>query len=233
VGKYTTIFWDLDRTIWDFNKNSHETLKELFEVHQLEARGIKSFEKFYRRYLKVNNYLWYLYNHNKINKVDLRSVRFRDTLKAFDIEDEELALTLSDEYITQCPKKGVLVDGALEIIQGCQTKGYKQVILTNGFEETQKVKMKHADLNQYFDMMISSELVDCQKPYAPIFDYALEHMNVKAEEVVMIGDSWESDIVGAKNMDIDQIYYNPGKENMSFEPTHNIQHLSALKEILL
>src|SRR5690606_41921638 len=76
---YKHIFFDLDHTLWDFEKNSEETLYTLY--HEF---GLASFEKFdcdsfYKKYKFVNHLLWDLYNKGKIDQKELREARFIKT----------------------------------------------------------------------------------------------------------------------------------------------------------
>ena len=55
------IFFDLDRTLWDFEKNSHETLLELYQTHNLSDLGIDDVSVFISDYKRINESLWSLY----------------------------------------------------------------------------------------------------------------------------------------------------------------------------
>ena len=83
---YKHIFFDLDHTLWDFDRNSRETLAELFEIYSLKNYGIHAFDDFVSTYKIVNDEKWDLYRKNKITKAELRATRFHDTLLAFEIE---------------------------------------------------------------------------------------------------------------------------------------------------
>lgn len=230
--KYKSIFLDLDRTLWDFNRNSYEMLMELFDEYQLLKKGVESFEHFYQVYIKVNDEVWGLYDHGKITKEELRNIRFNRALKSFEITDVKLADDLSDDYITRCPRRAVLIDGALDILDYLREKRYPLYLITNGFEQTQWTKLKTSKIEHYFEDMVTSERAKAQKPYPEIFEMMLNLAEVNVHETIMIGDSWSSDIIGAQRMGIDQVYFNPEKHQSDGSATHEIQHLLEIKNIL-
>ena len=106
-------------------------------------------------------------------------------------------------------------------------------ILSNGFREVQYEKIKNSGLLHYFDKIILSEDAGINKPHPDIFTYALKNTNARRAETVMIGDSWEADIAGARDSHIAQIWFNPaGDVANGFEPTHTVEKLIEIKEIL-
>ena len=80
------IFFDLDRTLWDFEKNSHETLLELCNYYKLKEKGILDYEEFINTYKIHNEKLWSLYRVDEISQKDLRRERFQRVLSDFGIQ---------------------------------------------------------------------------------------------------------------------------------------------------
>ena len=150
------IFFDLDRTLWDFEANSHETLLELCTFYNLKEKGITDYESFIKDYKIHNEQLWGLYRVNKIFQKDLRRERFQRALADYNIIDTELAEQIGEQYISICPKKNQLFPFAIEVLDYLSEK-YKLHIITNGFEKVQHIKLKYADLTKYFDNIITSE----------------------------------------------------------------------------
>ena len=74
---------------------------------------------------------------------------------------------------------------------------YRMYILSNGFREVQFKKLCNSGLAPYFKRMILSEDACIQKPHKEIFDFALKNTNSRRSESLMIGDSWEADIIVA------------------------------------
>jgi len=103
-------------------------------------------------------------------------------------------------------------------------------ILSNGFREVQYKKIENSGLMPYFDKIILSEDAGINKPHPDMFTYALKNTNSKRNQTIMIGDSWDADIVGAHNSRIAQIWLNPaGEAPQGFEPTYTVRSLTEIK----
>lgn len=228
---YSDLFFDLDHTLWDFNKNSEETLEELFNLYALKELGISAFEDFLHTYRKVNDLLWEQYRHGSISKTELRSTRFNLTFKEYKLEHPELAKKIDQDYISKSPTKTHLFPYTLEVLEYLSSK-YRLHIITNGFEEVQDIKMSASGLQPYFHHKITSDLVGVNKPDPKIFTYALRSTGAKRNQSLMIGDNLPVDIIGARNVGMDQVYFNPEKAIHSANPTYEISCLSELKRFL-
>jgi YjjG family noncanonical pyrimidine nucleotidase len=228
LRKYSCIFFDLDHTLWDFEKNSEETLQELFSAYRLQDRGVSSFHDFFKQFRKINAELWHLYDHGKITSEVIREQRFKQILDAFNVYDEALIQDLSYQYLHTCPKKGHVIPGALETLNYLKESGYQLSIITNGFEEIQHMKLASGKLTSYFNNVITSQQAGHKKPAREIFDYAMELNEVKAHEAVMIGDNLLTDIAGARNALVDTVYFNPDRITHEEDVTFEIHQLSDL-----
>jgi putative hydrolase of the HAD superfamily len=228
--KYHHIFFDLDETLWDFKRNSLETIHELIDRHQLEDRGIKK-ENFIRRYHHHNDIYWDLYRKGEISREQLRTVRWKTTLGEFEIEDEALVKNLSEQYLQLLPNKKNLYSDAIAILDYLKPK-YSLHIITNGFEEVQLQKIITSGIASYFTHIITSERAGTQKPNKEIFQYALAISNCTVGESIFIGDSIEADIKGAKAVGMDHVLFNPEKIPHTESLIYEISSLTELKMIL-
>ena len=228
---YTTIFFDLDHTLWDFETNSAHTLHEIIRDFDLMQKGLPSAEKFILRYQQINDKMWDDYRKGLVDRSTLRNSRFHHALLEFEIDDYELSLKMGEYYLRESPLKKILFPHALETLSYLKNK-YELNIITNGFKEVQFIKLEHSLLAPYFTHIITSEAANSRKPAAGIFDYALQLSNAKAIESIMIGDSLEQDIEGARNFGMDQIYFNPKKIKHSEKVSFEIHSLEQLKTIL-
>ncbi|MDT3403042.1 YjjG family noncanonical pyrimidine nucleotidase [Mucilaginibacter terrae] len=228
MKRYTNIFFDLDHTIWDFDRNAEETLHELFVLHELEALGIASAVEFIATYTRNNHALWADYHLGKIDKETLRQTRFRKTFMDMGLHPDVIPVTFEDAYVELCPTKTNLFPHAHETLAYLQSK-YTLHIISNGFESATRRKIAGTGLAQYFDNIIISELVGVNKPDKAIFEYALQLSGAKKEESIMIGDSLEADVYGALNFGIDAIYFNPLKAN---KPTGVPVQIFSLNELI-
>jgi len=227
---YKHIFFDLDRTLWDFDSNSRAALTDVFEIHQL-ARYFESPEPFINGYHKHNEVLWERYRKGTIKKELLRSLRFDLTLQDVSVEDTDLAKAIGEDYLQLSTEKTIIFPYTHEILAYLHEK-YPLYILTNGFRETQFSKMKNCDLSKYFHTVFTSETIGFNKPHPKIFQWAVSSVNGRKEECIMIGDDIEVDIEGAKSYGIDQVFFNPERLITESVPTYTIESLSELRGIL-
>ncbi|WP_439880328.1 YjjG family noncanonical pyrimidine nucleotidase [Pontibacter sp. MBLB2868] len=230
---YTHILFDLDHTLWDFEKNSEETLYTLYDEFKLASFGKFDSSAFYKKYKFVNTRMWDLYNKGKINQKELREDRFTKTLVGLGLEAHEIPAGLSEAYTTLCPTKRAVFPYTHEVLQYLQPK-YGLHIITNGFKEVQHVKMASSELHGYFKEIITSECCGFKKPDRRMFEHLLDRVNIKPEDCLMIGDNYECDVEGARDAGIDQVYFNPEKikGRKRPKPTYEISCLSELKRIL-
>ena len=232
MKRYKHLYFDLDRTIWDFETNSYKALTEIFYKYNLQNH-IESPEIFIETYKANNKKLWEDYGLGKITKKELITKRFSTTLENFGINPDsrlKMAKNIGIDYITISPTKTTLFPHSHEALSYLKNK-YKLYILTNGFKQVQTTKLKNCNLEQYFTKLICSEDAGVQKPKPEIFRYALKTVNAKKNESIMIGDDLNVDILGAKKSGIDQVFFNPRKITHKEQPTFEITSLIELLKI--
>jgi putative hydrolase of the HAD superfamily len=221
------IFFDLDHTIWDFDKNAQETLNELYISHELNELGCGTVEEFINRYTENNHELWRQYHLGNITKETLRSERFNKTFLQLGIDPEKVPNQFEDDYVRITPTKTNLFSGTEKVLNYLQQK-YTLHIISNGFKESTLMKMSVCNLNPYFENVIISEDVGANKPDQRIFEFALEKANASKEESIMIGDSLEADVRGALDFGIKAIYFNPLKAEKPEDIEWEIHQLEEL-----
>lgn len=231
--QYKHLFFDLDHTLWDFEKNSAETLNELYLHFELAQKLNVHPDKFVQEYSKLNRKLWKLYDLRKINKEELRNTRFNTLFQQFRYKNELLADEINHLYIETCPKKGNLIEGALETLQFVKNE-YQIHIITNGFQEIQRTKIEYSGLQDYIQELITSDNSGHHKPHPGIFRYGLAQTGAKLEESIMIGDNLITDIKGAKQVRMDHVFYNPDNTQKGrIKVQHEVKELVHLKQILI
>lgn len=229
--KYKHLLIDLDNTIWDFDTNSKNSLEEVFHLHKLHT-SFDGFEHFHNLYVLRNHQLWADYANKQINKKTLNYERFNYPLQQVGIFNPEWAETIGKDYLQRVATQTELMPHARELLEYLKGK-YQMHILSNGFAEIQYTKLKCSDLEQYFDKVFLSEIVGVLKPDKRIFEYAVKSLNARKNEVLMIGDNFEADIVGAHKAGLDQVFYNINKDtNLSFMPTYTVFSLDEIAAIL-
>lgn len=229
--RYKNLFIDLDDTLWDTYHNNKECLEEIYTEYRLD-RYYASFEAFFDIYMPHNLMLWEQYRLGKIDKQTLIIDRFRHVLRPVGIEDTSAILAINNDFLQRTTRKTRLVPGAIDLLEYLRPS-YRMFILSNGFREVQFKKLSNSGLAPYFERMILSEDACIQKPHKGIFDFALKNTNSRRTESLMIGDSWEADIVGAYHSRIDQLWLNPdGLSPQTFVPTYIVRSLDEIRRIL-
>ena len=229
--KYRHIFFDLDHTIWNFDKNAEETLYELYDIYRLNEIGLPSAGLFIETYTRNNHQLWAEYHTGKITKDELRETRFKRTFLELGVHPDALPLAFEDDYVKLCPTKTNLFPHAHETLRYLQNK-YTLHLISNGFKESSELKIGNTDIGRYFQNVIISEIVGVNKPDPAIFEHALNLAGAKKDESLMIGDSLEADVYGALNFGMDAIYFNPFNAPKPDDVPLQITHLKELTIIL-
>ena len=223
----TDIFFDLDHTLWDFEKNSALAFETIFEMQNL-AINMPDFLHFY---VPINREYWERYRKDEITQKELRYGRLKDTfvLINFTVSDDLVEL-LSAEYIHYLPKYNHLFEGTIEILDYLKPK-YNLHIITNGFAEIQGNKLDNSYISHYFKTITNSEMAGVKKPNQKIFEYALNLADAKKENSIMIGDCIEADVQGALDAGLDAVFFNENKVPVA-NNIKQVNHLLELKKIL-
>jgi len=227
LNNITHVFFDLDHTLWDFDKNSSLTFNKIFKLNNIDIE-LKDFLKIYE---PINFNYWKLYRQERIDKESLRYNRLSDTFDAlnFDIKSSMIN-KLSEQYIYHLSTFNNLFDGATEILDYLFPK-YQLHIITNGFKEVQQGKLNNAHIDHYFQTVTNSEMVGVKKPNPKIFNHALSQARATIEGSVMIGDNLEADIFGAMDVGLEVICFNYHNECL-VEDIKFVDNLLELKRFL-
>lgn len=231
LKRYKHIFFDLDRTLWDFDAAAEVAFERIYEQYNLKSLGIPSAHEFHEVYHPLNERLWELYREDKITKADLNRTRFLKPLEHYGIHDVKLADHLSEDYVYWSPRIVRLVPGTMELLEYLKPK-YHLHLITNGFEEVQDTKLTLSGMKPYFETLTVSEEVGVKKPNPEIFQYALNKAHATAEESLMIGDEMAVDIDGARAAGIDTVLFNPKGEKIEGTRTFEVRNLQEIKQIL-
>lgn len=225
------VFFDLDRTLWDFEKNSEQALRILYKELSLDNHT-RDFETFFKTYKKINAKLWNSYGSGKLTKAVLRVKRFDDTLKSFQIDAPEIAHQLAEGYVSISPQQTNIFPNTHETLEELKKDGKTLHIITNGFKEVQFIKLENCGLRDYFDVIICSEDVGKNKPAPEIFKHTMQLANAKPEESVMIGDDLKVDVQGAERVGMTGVLFDPHRHYNERAHEWRIYDLNRLPEII-
>lgn len=228
IVMYELFLFDADDTLFDFGASERYALYKA-----LEQLGVsENLDSIYKTYRQESTRLWRQLELGKTTKEFLKKERFRRTLEFHQLPD--CSEELSELYLRLLSEKVFLVDSAQEIC--CYLKDFAEVgIITNGIDHVQKARLERSGLKPYIDFMVVSEECGFAKPDRRFFEYAIQKAErYNPETTLVIGDRLETDIQGANDFSLHSCWYNPNslKNTLSVQPTHEICHLTELKNIL-
>lgn len=227
TSSITDIFFDLDRTLWDFETNSKVALETVYRENSLNE-FFSSFILFYERYQQENSKVWQRYYKKEIDKNEVRFLRIYNTLKT---ANKEFCNNLSQQYIEIAMAETALMPYTKEILNYLLDKKYRLHIITNGFKEVQAQKLANCNIISFFDTVTTSEDAKAHKPHPKAFLHAIKEANTTLEKSAMVGDDIETDIAGAKQIGLLSIYFNPKNNTEPHRGDIEIRSLELLKKI--
>lgn len=229
MGKYTTIFWDLDQTLLNFDLSMDYALRAVFGKYGLEIN-----DKIASRYDAINKSYWNRLESGELSKDEVTVGRFRTLF-------EEMGVThvppeeINREYQKELGNVFFYMEGAKELTALLREKGYRQYVLTNGVNSTQASKMRRSGLDRIMDGVFVSELMGYPKPKKEFYDACFAALpDIEREECIMVGDSLTSDMRGAENAGIASCWFNPerSKKDVDVRTDYEIRRLEELLPIL-
>ena len=223
ISKYQWILFDADETLFHFD--AFAGLKLLFSKYNI-AFNQSDFD----HYQKVNKPLWVEYQNGTINAHTLQTQRFVEWGTKLAVNPEQLnhdfLMTMAD-ICEPLPGAKVLIDALV----GKVNLG----IITNGFTQLQQARLQKTGMDSAFSQVIISEQVGKAKPDKAIFEHAFERMGQpKKNQVLMVGDTLQSDILGGINAGVDTCWLNAnGLENDGdIQPHYQVSSLTELHQRL-
>ncbi len=227
--KYEVLIFDADETLFDFEKSERYALE-----HAMKELGISYNESYHLPiYSKINETIWKELERGQITQDALKAERFRRFIDKIEVSID--ANDLSSAYLRHLSDASFLLEGSYELIEALKPN-YRMIIVTNGLTSVQMKRIRSSILAPFFEGVIISEEINLSKPNAAIFDYALESIQYRdKQKVLMIGDSLTSDMKGGNNAGIDTCWYNPNqKENTNGASiTYEVSNFEELKQLLV
>ena len=231
---YTDLFIDFDDTLYDTHGNAEIALHELFQ-HYGWARYFADPEEFYADYWTTNLGLWTRYSRGEVTRDYLIVERFRHPLslgKGLN-PTEAYCRDVSDTFLNFCATKPGTIAGAHELMDYLQRRGYRMHLCSNGFHEVQYRKLRSCGLTSYFHTVILSEDAGANKPSRQFFDYAFRQSAAVAATTLMIGDNYNTDILGARNAGLDTLYFRRWPEvRTDHLATYEVDTLQEIMDVL-
>lgn len=225
--KYRWILFDADGTLFDYTTAEYASLQQTFQ------QAVGSFrEEYAKRYARINDEVWMLFEKGEITPDRLRTLRFERLFGELDLNADPGKF--SKKYLHHLSTHTELIPGAQTVLEQLKDR-IQMMLITNGLSQVQRQRFKNSILPEYMHGMVVSEEVGEAKPAPAIFTEAFRRMgNPDRADVLMIGDSLSSDVQGAKNYGIDVCWFNPGEaENTkNLRPEYQISGLEELPGLI-
>ena len=228
--KYTTVLFDADNTLLDFDKDENYALRKTMELY-----GVPVTEENIKTYVELNQGMWKAIERGELTKPELKRTRFKNFFEAINFRCDTDPFTVNEKYLSLLGEGGNTLEGAVELCRELKEKGYDLYIVTNGIEKTQKNRLTKSGLLPFFTEIFVSETIGHQKPKKEYFDYVLSHIKEKdIDKIILVGDSLTSDIKGAMNVGLESVWLNlKGKElPEEYKPDYVISDVREVRGIL-
>jgi 2-haloacid dehalogenase len=227
MKRYDWLLFDADGTLFDFERAESAALRKVF---QLMGETFKP--DHLAEYRRINQALWQGVETGEIKPGFVKIRRFELLLQSLNLDHSADAFGAAYlECLAECSE---LIDDAAEVVQALQGK-YRMAILTNGLQVVQRGRLARSVIRHHIEEIIISEEIGFSKPAKEFFEIAMARLgNPSPRAVLMIGDGWNSDIVGAVQYGLDACWYNPGRKPRptSCEITREIATLRDLTDWL-
>lgn len=230
TGKYTTVLFDADNTLLDFDKDEHCAL-----IKTMELYGVPVTEENIKAYVEINQGMWKAIERGELTKPELKRTRFKNFFEAISFRSDTDPFEVNEKYLSLLGEGGNTLEGAVELCRELKEKGYDLYIVTNGVADTQRKRLTKSGLLPLFTDIFVSEAVGHQKPKKEYFDYVLSHIKEKdIDKIILVGDSLTSDIKGAMNVGLKSVWLNLKGQELpeEYKPGYVISDVRDVRGIL-
>jgi YjjG family noncanonical pyrimidine nucleotidase len=202
---FDLILFDADGTLLDFAASERLAFQTCIQAHVEAARC----EEVYRAYTAVGLPLWKALEQGSLSLTELRDRRWTELARQCSLAYEVAEISLA--FVAELKRQAHVIDGAVEVCRAL-AESHQLGVVTNGFEEVQVARFAASTLADHIDFLVSSEAAGAHKPARAIFECALQRAGRRCspERVLMVGDNFVSDILGAQRMGFSTCWFNPG-----------------------
>jgi 2-haloacid dehalogenase len=205
MQQYEWLWFDADGTLFDYDRAERAAFQRAFQLI-----GATFDPGYLTAYQRINRALWQAVEKGELTPDAVKVRRFELLLQTIGVEYPPAAFSAC--YLECLAERSELVEDAAEVLEELQRK-YRMAILTNGLQAVQRGRLARSVIRRHIAEIIISEEIGFAKPAKEFFDVALIRLgNPSRRTVLMIGDGWASDILGAIQSGLDACWYNPGRK---------------------
>lgn len=205
------ILFDLDETLYDHRHACSSGIRAIRELQPALQR--KSIEELEFHFWKMLDRMYVDVIRGQVTQAESRLVRIRALFELCGAEAPEDELDQLVAVYRRAYVEGMrAIPGALELVTELREQGFRIAVITNGLTAGQQDKLQVCGLTPYVDVFVTAEMVGSMKPHPAMFLETLSRCEAAPQDVLMIGDSWNSDIVGASQVGVRGIWLNRRKD---------------------
>lgn len=226
--KYTTLLFDADNTLFDFDAAEASSLRKV-----CETLGVEMDRQTFNLYHHINKKCWADFEKGTLPQEEIQFTRFSRFLMRLESEADPVAI--GNLYLEGLAKSKTLIEGTVEMLDRLKEMKYELVVITNGLKQVQRSHFEHTGLTHYFSEIIVSDEIGVSKPHKAFFDYTFEKINQQDKsKVLIIGDGLSSDIKGGMKYGVDTLWFNKRGIELpkGFKPTYRMNRLEEIFGIL-
>ena len=203
------ILFDLDNTLLDFNKAEYNAFQEVMSYYNVIFT-----ESIFKQYEIINAGLWKELEQGLVTMDYVQNQRYGILFKQLNLDID--GAQANEYYHKMLQNHSELILYAEEVCE-VLAKRYQISIVTNGVYSTQISRIHNSAIDKFITNIFISELVGVEKPDIRFFDYVIDKLQCNNKEVLIVGDSLSSDILGGINAGIQTCWYNPDEKENKFD----------------
>ena len=222
--RFKGILLDIDNTLYEYEKTHSKALNELMlycnnKFNIPNSNILDAYNKARKRvHIELSETAS---SHNRL-------LYIQKMLEILNVNSVKYSLEIYEVYWNTFLENIEVYDGVYEFLEMYKNK---ICLVTDLTAHIQHRKIKKIKLDDYANFAVTSEEAGKEKPHPYMFMMALEKLNLKAEDVCMIGDSFKKDIIGASNLGIKSIWLNK-EQKVELYDENMVTEVKTFKEIL-
>ena len=209
IVRYKAVFWDIDDTLLDYIPCCREAffaaMNELRDKHYVPD-SLLSEDELFDLFFRISGRLFSEAKHGLHTIAEVMDLYPAEFIASAGYPDEAVE-PFKHAFRTAWGKTHTLVPGAREALEALRGKGYRLFAASNSFGHLQRSRLRHADILHYFEDTFISMDIGYDKPDIRFYQESLRRAGLQPHEVVMIGDSMTTDILGAQAAGIDALFF--------------------------
>jgi putative hydrolase of the HAD superfamily len=212
--KLEVVLFDLDDTLHDdtfaFTSAAEEVAREIALERGVDALAVK------RAYVAEAEGFWHRLTPDQLRTrlSGLREMMWNSALERVGIADRSLAERSAASYHEYRKKYFSVFPGAIELLRTLRERGLRLGILTNGFSETHREKIKLLQIGEFFEAIFIADEVGMIKPDPLLFAHACTTMGSAPARSAMVGDRYDRDVRGALDAGLYAVWLNVRDERV-------------------